>query len=271
MKRRAFTLVELLVVVAVIAVLIAILLPALSRARESGRRAKCMVNERQLATAAILYVSDSNSLVLRDNATQWVTPLNNYVNTEKVRLCPETLTDPLLPTVAITGIPGLSNVGNAYTPWIERTSITAKPVSGSYAFNFNLYKSFSVGPLGTGDEDSNLTDADDTGMTFGTIDPPLFFRLPITEKITNIPVFADGVWMETFPSPKDTPPIDMIAGFFNPQGFNEMGRIVTRRHRNMSNVSFYDGHAETMPLPKLWTLDWNREWHSPNPPPRVRQ
>jgi prepilin-type N-terminal cleavage/methylation domain-containing protein/prepilin-type processing-associated H-X9-DG protein len=43
---RAFTLIELLVVVAIIALLISILLPALSAAREAGRTAKCLAQER---------------------------------------------------------------------------------------------------------------------------------------------------------------------------------------------------------------------------------
>jgi len=48
---KAFTLIELLVVIAVIAILMAILMPALKRARESGKRASCQNNVKQLALA----------------------------------------------------------------------------------------------------------------------------------------------------------------------------------------------------------------------------
>jgi prepilin-type N-terminal cleavage/methylation domain-containing protein/prepilin-type processing-associated H-X9-DG protein len=57
----AFTLLELLVVVAVIGVLTGLLLPTLGRAREAGRSAACLGNLRQIGLSLQLYVQDYNN------------------------------------------------------------------------------------------------------------------------------------------------------------------------------------------------------------------
>lgn len=57
--RRGFTLVELLVVVAIIALLIAILLPGLRLARQHGQSAKCLAHLRQLSLAVVLYTQEN--------------------------------------------------------------------------------------------------------------------------------------------------------------------------------------------------------------------
>lgn len=60
-RPRGFTLIEMLVVLAVVAILTAILLPAVQASREAGRRAVCLKNLRELGLAAQLHASVSGS------------------------------------------------------------------------------------------------------------------------------------------------------------------------------------------------------------------
>jgi prepilin-type N-terminal cleavage/methylation domain-containing protein len=61
---RGFTLIELLIVIAIIAILAALLLPTLARAKAAGKRVQCINNEKQLATAWVMYTGDNNDWIV---------------------------------------------------------------------------------------------------------------------------------------------------------------------------------------------------------------
>lgn len=63
-RAAAYTLIELLVVVAILGILSALLLPALTRARERGRRAYCLNNQRQFLVSLQIYGHDHLDLLL---------------------------------------------------------------------------------------------------------------------------------------------------------------------------------------------------------------
>lgn len=124
---KTFTLVELLIVIAIIAILASLLLPALSRARDAGYRASCLSNQKQLGIAIYSYGSDD------DNAGLWVwdqntmrTPSNawvgfgtlynlKYIATPKLFFCDKQLKWPYSKYASIFGTTG-QIVGNYFLP-----------------------------------------------------------------------------------------------------------------------------------------------------------
>jgi prepilin-type N-terminal cleavage/methylation domain-containing protein/prepilin-type processing-associated H-X9-DG protein len=90
--RKAFTLVELLVVIAVIAILAALLLPALSQGKEKGKTISCRSNLKQLDVAAMLYASEhQDQLPPRLLLPLWPLPLQPYYRDVAILKCPTEL------------------------------------------------------------------------------------------------------------------------------------------------------------------------------------
>ena len=165
--RTAFTLIELLTVIAIISILAALLLPVLSSVRNRALAANCMNNSGQLVMAMILYADENASrypLNLRTSmgATVNGTLTGSWVNGSQTPTDPVQMTDPSFLLSAPIGTPPLlgtyaRNASIYRCPSDTRSAVvngTSVPASRSYALNgfvgsvagdpvdFTAYKSF---------------------------------------------------------------------------------------------------------------------------------
>ena len=88
-RARGFTLIELLVVISIIAILASLLLPALQQAKAKGQQATCTGNLKQLVTAELMYIEDSDGWFVPYSWNGfWVNLLQPYMETDDAHRCP---------------------------------------------------------------------------------------------------------------------------------------------------------------------------------------
>jgi prepilin-type N-terminal cleavage/methylation domain-containing protein len=137
--RAAFSLVELLVVVAIIAVLVGLLLPAVQGAREAARRTLCGNNLKQLATAVLAYEQAQQSFPAAANVTEKDTCVDCFIPWKEAKLTAGSFTPgtrhgtswmlAILPHVEEAGV---AAQWNAETNVLGNTAVAQKDIAGFY-------------------------------------------------------------------------------------------------------------------------------------------
>ena len=147
-ERKAFTLVELLVVMGIISLLAGMLLPVLQKARESARSVNCMNNEKQIYLALTMYTDDHGGTL--PNGSALLLPMKTAGD---LACWPDVLAWLDYVQVPYPG-KGSPAWGGGYfaSQWIDRNSpssygVLRCPSWQSYTLGPNLLKCKSYGPL----------------------------------------------------------------------------------------------------------------------------
>jgi prepilin-type processing-associated H-X9-DG protein/prepilin-type N-terminal cleavage/methylation domain-containing protein len=223
-RARAFTLIELLVVVGVIALLASMLLPALSKAKASAQRAKCISNLRQLGFAAQMYWEDHDGDCFRFGPVNtnggllywfgwidgpWVPEGDRHFDPTQGALWP------YYEGRGVDLCPGFDYSAPHYKP-------KAKGASYGYGYNFHLSAPLHRDPVNT----SQFTNASD------------------------LVIFADAAQVNDFQAPA-SPGNPMIEEWYYVNRYEPTAHF---RHRGTANAVYADGHVESeRPVPG--TLD----------------
>ena len=80
-RQKGFTLVELLVVLAIVALLVALLLPALAGTRQNAQVIRCLANQKRLAVAWMMYARDQNEFLVPNRGLGGQSPLTGNPQT----------------------------------------------------------------------------------------------------------------------------------------------------------------------------------------------
>jgi general secretion pathway protein G len=135
--RRAFTLVELLVVVAIVALLIGILMPALSKSRRQANAIACAANLRQWAVAARMYADANHDYLPRRGYGQ--NPAPNPIDVQN----PYDWFNALPPMLRMTNYGELANAARVPRPgqqsvWLCPEALDPNPSKNLFTYGMNM-------------------------------------------------------------------------------------------------------------------------------------
>lgn len=253
--KRAFTLVELLVVISIIALLLAVLMPALSKARKQGKIIICKTNMRQLNMAMRLYAEDNKDKTPYysfADGEYWFAKISKYQAAKKeanhaVNLktgyCPEAT---ILNESATHAVP----YGKRDRAWLWRDGTT-----GSFGINMWLCPDGDWSPPKEKTTDPTpIGKIDDYYTKFGVIKG-------------DVPVFCDSIWVGQWPKDTDLPP-QSLDGESSDLKYG-MSRIYIDRHSMAIDIAFADLSTKRVQIKDLWQYKWHRNFKI-GPMPKAR-
>jgi prepilin-type N-terminal cleavage/methylation domain-containing protein/prepilin-type processing-associated H-X9-DG protein len=227
-----FTLIELLVVIAIIALLLAILMPALSRAKEQGKKTRCLANLKQIGLAMHAYAGDYNYLLPRAELRPGVAVYTNI--------------DMRWPVLFMPYVGGMSDDFESYhkVGVYDCPSYPLKEQTVDYCTNaFDL--------KGSGTEFFGFTKMDDFPRHATTI------FMADYEYIPN----ADQIKIILKDDPPDTMKVKMQSlDVWNrnhlPSAPDSSRRMARNRHKRWVNCMFIDGHSDDMDAMEVTPYDF---------------
>ncbi len=135
-NRKAFTLVELLTVIAIIGILSAILIPTIGKVMDTAKKSASQSNIREIAKSYILYANDGGRprTINKDNLADWATTLAQYtqLNDPRIWILGD---DPMVESMDSSSQPFPVVVGEESESgvWSPNSDFTAYPVSFTIA------------------------------------------------------------------------------------------------------------------------------------------